>query len=88
MSFYITSALNSLTAENEYIPFYFLFAFSPSLSDCKEILSLKRELHDTADEYEKYAEIRAFYKEKLVDLGVMKNLKTSCKTIPGHFIKK
>ena len=54
----------------------------------KEILSLKRELHDTADEYEKYAEIRAFYKEKLVDLGVMKNLKTSCKTIPGHFIKK
>ena len=54
----------------------------------KEILSLKRELHDTADEYEKYAEIRAFYKEKLVDLGVMKNLKTSCKTIPGHFNKK
>ena len=54
----------------------------------KEILSLKRELHDTADEYEKYAEIRTFYKEKLVDLGVMKNLKTSCKTIPGHFIKK
>ena len=54
----------------------------------KEILSLKRELHDTADEYEKYSEIRAFYKAKLVDLGVMKNLKASCKTIPGHYVKK
>ena len=53
----------------------------------KEILSLKRELHDTADEYEKYAEIRAFYKAKLVDLGAMRKLKTSCKTRPGHFVK-
>lgn len=53
----------------------------------KEILSLKRELHDTADEYEKYAEIRAFYKSKLVDLGAMRKLKTSCKTREGHFVK-
>ncbi len=54
----------------------------------KEILSLKRELHDTADEYERYAEIRAFYKKKLVDLGAMRSLKASCKTRPGHFVKK
>ena len=40
----------------------------------KEILSLKRELYDTQDEYEKYAEVRKFYKNKLVDLGVMKNI--------------
>ena len=53
----------------------------------KEILSLKRELHDTADEYEKYAEIRAFYKAKLVDLGAMRKLKNSCKTRQGHFVK-
>ena len=37
--------------------------------------------------YEKYAEIRAFYKAKLVDLGAMRKLKTSCKTRPGHFVK-
>lgn len=53
----------------------------------KEILSLKRELHDTADEYERYAEIRAFYKAKLVDLGAMRKLKNSCKTRQGHFVK-
>ena len=54
----------------------------------KEILSLKRELYETAEEYEKYAEVRQFYKNKLVELGVMKRLKkSSCKTITGHFTK-
>lgn len=54
----------------------------------KEILSLQRELHDTADEYEKYAEVRQFYKNKLVELGVMKRIKKStCKTKSGHFTK-
>ena len=54
----------------------------------KEILSLQRELHDTADEYEKYAEVRQFYKNKLVELGVMKKIKKStCKTKSGHFTK-
>ena len=57
-------------------------------SEQKEILSLQRELYETADEYEKYAEIRQFYKNKLVDLGVMKKIKKStCKTMSGHYTK-
>lgn len=53
----------------------------------KEILALRRELTDTFDEFEKYAEIRKFYKSKLVKLGVMKEIKNINKTIKGHFIK-
>ena len=54
----------------------------------KEILSLQRELYETADEYEKYAEVRQFYKDKLVELGVMRRLKKStCKKIGGYFTK-
>lgn len=53
----------------------------------KEILSLKRELHDTADEFEKYADVRKFYKGKLVELGVMKEVKGINKTTAGHFTK-
>lgn len=44
-------------------------------SDEKEILSLKRELYNTSDEYEKYADIRKYYKNKLVELGAMRSLK-------------
>ena len=53
----------------------------------KEILSLRRELTDTTDEFEKYAEVRKFYKNKLVKLGVMKEIKNINKTITGHFTK-
>lgn len=54
----------------------------------KEILSLKRELHDTALEYEKYAEVRNFYKNKLCELGVMKKVKgNSCRSLSGHYTK-
>lgn len=53
----------------------------------KEILSLRRELHDTADEYEKYAGVRKFYKNKLVDLGVMKKIGGINKNIKGHLTK-
>lgn len=53
----------------------------------KEILSLKRELYETEDEYEKYYDVRKFYKNKLVELGVMRNLKGTYKTMKGHFIK-
>lgn len=57
-------------------------------SEEKEILSLKRELYDTADEYEKYAEIRQIYKNKLTEFGVMKKIKKStCKTLKGFFVK-
>lgn len=53
----------------------------------KEILSLKRELTNTEDEYEKYSDIRKFYKNKLVELGVMRAVKNSVKTLEGHYIK-
>ena len=60
----------------------------PGSYEQKEILSLQRELHETADEYEKYAEVRQFYKDKLVELGVMRKIKkTTCKTVEGHFTK-
>ncbi len=56
--------------------------------DEKEILSLKRELHDTALEYEKYAEVRKFYKDKLCELGVMRRIKgNSCRSLSGHYTK-
>jgi len=37
---------------------------------------------------EKYQRIIKFYKEKLVELGVMKKLKNSCKTLGQKCIKK
>lgn len=59
-----------------------------SSSDQKEILSLKRELYNTADEYEKYEGIRKFYKTKLVELGAMKNVKNKpCRNMKGHYTK-
>ena len=56
-------------------------------SEEKEILSLRRELYNTEDEFEKYAEVRKFYKNKLVELGAMRNIKNSRKTLNGRFIK-
>ena len=47
----------------------------------KEILALKRELYELKDNYEKNSEIIKFYKKKLVDFGVMKSLKNTCKII-------
>lgn len=56
-------------------------------SEEKEVLSLKRELYNTEDEFEKYAEVRKFYKNKLVELGAMRVIKNSRKTLNGRFIK-
>ena len=57
-------------------------------SEEKEILSLRRELYETEDEYEKYYDVRKFYKNKLVELGVMRNVKGSYnKKLKGRFIK-
>ena len=53
----------------------------------KEILSIKRELYETNLEYEKYASLRKFYKQKLVSLGAMRSLNNSCKTLKGYFTK-
>ncbi len=64
-------------------------AYSKSNSEReKEILSLKRELYDTDDEYEKYAEVRKFYKDKLTSLGAMKKIKCVSRGIfNGYFTK-
>ena len=56
-------------------------------SEEKEILSLKRELYETQYEFEKYKDIRKFYKTKLVELGAMRSLKNICKTEQGTFTK-
>lgn len=53
----------------------------------REILSLRRELYNTEDEFEKYADVRKFYKDKLVELGAMSVLKNSRKTLKGKFVK-
>lgn len=47
----------------------------------KEIAVLKKELHDVIDNGPKAKQIRAFYKNKLVEFGAMKQFKNSCKTI-------
>lgn len=71
----------------DYKKFWDAYSQSGS-SKQKEILSLKRELYETADEYEKYAEVRQFYKDKLVELGVMRKIKkTTCRTMNGYFTK-
>lgn len=63
-------------------------AYSKTNSDReKEILSLRRELHDTSYEYEKYIEVRKFYKNRLCELGVMKKIKNTAKTLDGYFTK-
>lgn len=54
----------------------------------KEILYLKRDLKRILKEEKRYKLVINTYKKKLVELGAMKNLKTSCKTQEGKYIKK
>ncbi len=49
-------------------------------SDKKEILSLKRELSQIDESTDRNKKLREFYKNKLVEFGVMKNLKNSAIT--------
>ncbi len=49
----------------------------------KEILFLKREILTIEDNKEN-KEIIKFYKERLINYGVMKNIKNSCKTSPKY----
>ena len=76
---------NSKEREN-YKKFWDAYSKTNSVTQ-KEILSIKRELYDTNLEYEKYDKLRKFYKEKLVKLGVMRNLKNTRKTLNGFFTK-
>ncbi|MCI8276405.1 MAG: hypothetical protein HFJ46_00440 [Clostridia bacterium] len=68
---------------NDYKKFWEAYSKS-KVSEEKEILSLKRELHDTEENTEKYKEVRSFYKVKLVELGVMRVLKNSFKKTENY----
>lgn len=57
-------------------------------SDKKEILSLKRELSQVDDSTDRNKKLREFYKHKLVEFGVMKNLKNSAITGNKNKYKK
>lgn len=54
----------------------------------KEILFIKSDLKQVSQNENKYFKIIKFYKNKLVELGAMKELKNECKTIQGSFIGK
>lgn len=77
---------DNISERENYKKFWDLYSKTDSVKE-KEILSIKRELHDTNIEYEKYAELRKFYKQRLVKLGAMRNLKNTAKTINGYFTK-
>lgn len=54
----------------------------------KEILFIKNDLKAVSKNAEKYSEIIKFYKQKLVGLGVMKNIKNSCRVSKEKYTKK
>ena len=59
-------------------------------SEQKEIAILKKELHDLTENGPKAKQIRAFYKNKLVEFGAMKQFKNRCRTLEEdtQYIKK
>lgn len=54
----------------------------------KETLFIKNDLKAVSTNSIKYEKIIKFYKQKLVEMGEMKNLKNSCKTLQQRCIKK
>lgn len=54
----------------------------------REILFVRNDLKALNQKQEKYEKIIKFYKEKLVELGVMKKVKNSCKTLGQKCIRK
>ncbi len=54
----------------------------------KEILFIKNDLKTVNKQKEKYKQIIKFYKDKLVELGAMKNIKNKCKTFKSKCTKK
>ena len=67
----------------DYKQFWNAYSKSTS-SEEKEILSLRRELHDLENLGERWEPIRKFYRLKLVGLGQMKNLKNNCRTLENN----
>ncbi len=56
--------------------------------DEREIAILKKELHDVKEDTPKEKQIRQFYKNKLVEFGVMRQLKNSCQTLEDMRLTK
>ncbi|MBO5005039.1 MAG: hypothetical protein J6D03_07355 [Clostridia bacterium] len=54
----------------------------------KEILFITNDLKQVLKNENKYFKIIKFYKNKLVELGVMKELKNSCTTYVGTYVKQ
>lgn len=54
----------------------------------KQILFVKNDLKAVSTNAIKYEKIIKFYKQKLVELGAMKNLRNSCRTLQQRCIKK
>lgn len=63
-----------------YKKFWYTYS-NATTSEEREIAILQRELHDITETGPKALEIRKFYKHKLVNFGVMRELKNKCKTI-------
>ncbi len=56
--------------------------------DEREIAVLKKELHDVQEDTPKAKQIRQFYKNRLVEFGVMRQLKNSCQTLEDMKLTK
>ncbi len=56
--------------------------------DEREIAILRKELHDVQEDTPKAKQIRQFYKNKLVEFGVMRQLKNSCQTLEDMKLTK
>lgn len=54
----------------------------------KEILFITNDLKQVSKNENKYCKIIKFYKNRLVELGVMRNMPNKCVTRDGEFIKK
>lgn len=54
----------------------------------REILFVKNDLKLLKKNEKKYKDIIEFYKEKLIELGVIKTIKNRCKTLQCKYIKK
>ena len=53
----------------------------------REILFISSDLKEVRKNVNKYCKIIKFYKDRLVELGVMKKLPNKCKTLKGKYIK-
>lgn len=56
--------------------------------DEREIAVLRKELHDVQEDTPKAKQIRQFYKNRLVEFGVMRQLKNSCQTLEDMKLTK